>query len=112
MTDTLEQPAVVAPDRVRRARPVWPGVVSFGLGLLTVGALITGIVLATDDRFEAATYVAYAAAGLSVVAVLFGILGLIVGRSRAWAVAGIVIGIVANPLLLTPALAAIGGLWS
>jgi uncharacterized membrane protein len=105
---TTEAPAPTTGAR----RPVWPGFVAFALGLLTAGALATGIVLATDDRFQTATYAAYAAAGLSVAAVLFGILALILRRARAWAVAGMVIGIVANPLLLTPALDAIGGLWA
>ncbi len=111
MTEALVSTGSAAEVR-QRVRPVWPGVVSFGLGLATAGALITGIVLATSDRFQDATWVAYAAAGISVIAVLTGIVALILGRDRAWPVAGIVLGIVANPLVLTPALDAIGSLWA
>lgn len=95
-----------------RVRPVWPGMVAFALGLATTGALITGIVLATSDRFRDATWAAWAAVGISVLAVLFGGVALILGRRRAWAVTGVVLGIVANPLVLTPALDAIGSLWA
>lgn len=102
MTDTLEQPTAVA----------WPGILSFALAVLTLAGLITGIALATSDLFVPATYTAYAAAGLGAVAVLFGVLALVVKRARGWAVAGIVLALVANPLLLTPALTAIGGLWA
>jgi uncharacterized membrane protein len=117
MTDTLAAPGPTAETpptapRRPRARPAWPAIVSFALGFATVGALITGIVLATSDRFEQATWAAYGAAGISVAGVLFGVLALVVGRSRGWAVAGMLLALVANPLLLTPALAAIGGLWS
>jgi hypothetical protein len=44
--------------------------------------------------------------------VLFGGVALILGRRRAWAVTGVALGIVANPLILTPALDAIGSLWA
>ena len=93
-------------------RPAWPGVVAFALGLATTGALITGIVLATGDRYRDATWAAWAAVGISVPAVLFGIVALILGRNRAWAVTGLVLGVVANPLVLTPTLEAIGSLWA
>jgi hypothetical protein len=86
--------------------------VAFALGLATTGALITGIVLATGDRFRDATWAAWAAVGISALAVLFGVVALILGRDRAWAVAGILLGVVANPLLLTPSLDLIGRLWA
>jgi uncharacterized membrane protein len=95
-----------------RVRPVWPGMVAFALGLATAGALVTGIVLATGDRFRDATWAAWAAVGISVLAVLFGLVALILGRDRAWAVAGVVLAILANPLVLTPSLDAIGSLWA
>lgn len=110
MTETLELP-LAAPPRPR-VRPVWPGIVAFALGLAAAGALATGIVLATDDRFQYATWVAWAAVGISAIAVLTGIVALILGRDRAWAVAGIVLGVIANPLVLTPGLDAIGSLWA
>jgi uncharacterized membrane protein len=114
MTDVLVPtgPTAAATPSRPRVRPVWPGIVSFALGLATAGALATGIVLATDDRYQFATWAAWAAVGISVLAVLLGLVALIVGRDRAWAVAGVLLGAIANPLVLTPALDVIGSLWA
>lgn len=98
--------AVEAP----RARLRWPGLVSAVLGLLTVGGLIAGLVLATSDLFEPATWVAWATIGVSAGAVLLGSIALIAGLGRGWAAAGLVLGIVANPLVLVHGLGLIGRL--
>lgn len=95
-----------------RSRPRWPGILSFGLALLTVAGLVTGIVLATSDLYLAATYVAWGAIGAGVLAVLLGLAGLIGRFGRGWAVAGLILGVIANPYVLTTALDLIGGLWA
>jgi hypothetical protein len=82
------------------------------LGLLTVGGLIAGLVLATSDLFEAATWAAWATIGVSAAAVLLGLAGLIAGFGRGWAAAGVVLGIVANPLVLVHGLGLVGRLWA
>ncbi|MEO8262716.1 MAG: hypothetical protein ABI566_09115 [Pseudolysinimonas sp.] len=110
MTDTIA-PAIEPTVTPPRTRPVWPGILSLAFGILTVAGLITGIVLATGDLYLAATYAAWAACGAAVLAVLMGVLALIVRRARAWAVAGIVLGVVACPPLLTAALGGIARLW-
>lgn len=110
MTDTLEQtvaPAVKPP----RARPSWPGILSFAFGIVTLAGLTIGIVLATSDLYLAATNAAWGACAAGAVAVLLGVVALVLRRARAWAVAGIVLGVVFNPPLLTAALGGIGGLW-
>jgi hypothetical protein len=86
--------------------------VALVLGLLTVVGLIIGVVLAAGHADEAATWMAYAAAAVSVLAVVLGIVAAIGGMGRGPAVAGVVLGVVANPLVLTPGLELIGGLWS
>jgi hypothetical protein len=101
----------VRPRRVR-TRPRWPGVVSFVFAGLTVAGLIAGIVLATSDLFLAATYIAWAAIGASALAVLAALVALIGRWGSGWATAGLIAGVVANPLVLTMALDLIGGLWA
>ncbi|MBX3196150.1 MAG: hypothetical protein R2717_06395 [Schumannella sp.] len=93
-------------------RTAVPGVASFALALLTVAGLVTGIALAASRAYEPATWVAYAAVGTSVAAVLLAIVALIGRLGRGWAVAGGVVGILANPLVLTPLLDAIGASWA
>jgi hypothetical protein len=101
-----------APPGAPRSRPRWPGILSFALGLLTVAGLATGIALATSDLYLAATYTAWAAVGVGALAAVVALIALIAGLGRGTAAAGLVLGVVANPLVLTPALDAIGGLWS
>jgi len=104
-----DQPAVIA---TRRTRPGWPGILSLGLAAVTVAGLVTGLVLVTADAYIAATWAAWIAAGASTLAVLVGVVALVGGFGRPWAIAGIVLGIVANPPVLTWALDAIGSLWA
>jgi hypothetical protein len=104
--------AVDARPRRVRGRPRWPGVLSFVLAVLTVAGLVTGIVLATSDVYLAATYAAWAGIGASALAVLTAIVALIARFGSGWAAAGLIIGIIANPLVLTMALDLIGGLWA
>ncbi len=112
LADRLASPlVVVAPERPRR-RPRWPGILSLVLALITAAGVAAGIILATSDQFGLATNVAWGTAGASVLAVVLGLIGLIGRFGRGWAIAGIVLGIVANPLLLTKALDLIGGLWA
>lgn len=101
-----------APPAAARSRPRWPGILSLLLGLLTVAGLATGIVLATSDLYLVATYTAWAAVGFGALAAVVGMVALIGRFGRGAAVAGLVLGVVANPLVLTPALDAIGGLWA
>jgi len=95
-----------APRRAAR----WPGRVALGLALLTVAGVVAGIALDASDLRAAAWLVAFLAIGTSALAVIVGVLAAASGRGRATGVAGIVLGVVANPLLLTWGLPAIGGL--
>ncbi len=111
VADALAAPPPV--ERVAtRARPRWPGVLSFVLALLVVAGLAAGIILATSDLFLAATYVAWATIAASVLAVVLGLVAVIGKLGRGFGAAGLVLGVLANPYLLTIALDRIGGLWA
>ena len=100
------------PRTRRRTRPRWPGILAFVFGLFTVAGLVTGIVLATSDLFLLATYTAWGAVGASALAVLTGLVALIGRFGSGWAAAGLALGVIADPLVLTAALDLIGGLWA
>jgi hypothetical protein len=113
IADELASPPVAAAEpRPPRARPRWPGILSFVFGLLTVAGLVGGIVLATSDLFELATWVAWTAIGASALASVLGLVGVIGRLGRGFAAAGLALGIIANPYVLTTALDLIGGLWA
>ncbi len=108
----LASPPPSEPVVPARVRPRWPGVVSFVLSLLAVAGVVAGIVLATSDLYLIATYVAWGAIGASGLAVLIGLVAVIGRFGRGWGTAGVVLGVVSNPYLLTIALDKIGGLWA
>ena len=85
---------------------------SFGLGLLTLTGLVTGIALATSDLFLAATIAAWVAVGASILGVLAAVVSFIGRLGSGWAAAGLIFCVIANPLVLTTALDLIGGLWA
>jgi hypothetical protein len=94
------------------SRPSWPGILSFVLAVLTLAGLVTGLVLVVQDRYEAATLTAWVTTGVGVTAAALAIVAWIGRWGRGWAVAGLVLAVIANPPVLTWALATIGGLWA
>jgi hypothetical protein len=115
--ETRELTGVPAADATEpharpRRRPRWPGILSLVFALLTVAGLVTGIVLATSDLFLEATWAAWAGIGASGLAVVLALVALIGRLGSGWAAAGLVLGVVANPFVLTTALDLIGGLWA
>jgi hypothetical protein len=119
VSDVLAPEARIAPSPPSeptpgppRARPRWPGILSFGLALLTLAGLVTGLTLVTADEFVAATYAAWIASGVGVLAVLVALVAVIGRFGRGWAAAALVVAVAANPPVLTWALDTIGGLWA
>lgn len=104
------EPVVAAP--AQRSRPRWPGILSFVLAVLTVVGLVTGLVLVVQDSYLAATSTAWVTTGVSVVAVLLGVVAIVGRFGRGWGIVAVVLAVIANPPALTQALAAIGGLWA
>jgi hypothetical protein len=111
VADSLAAPPPFEPV-VPRRRPRWPGILSFVFALLAVAGVVGGIVLATSDLYLYATYTAWGAIGSSGLAVLLGLIAVIGWFGRGIGTAGLVLGVIANPYLLTIALDRIGGLWA
>lgn len=87
-------------EPVPHQRPTWLGRVAVAVALLTPVLVGAGIALATGNRFAEATAVAYAAIGSSGVAILAGIVATAARWGRGPGIAAIVIGVLANPLVL------------
>jgi hypothetical protein len=111
-------PAQAAPPPSRRARRErrpdgryrwWIGAAA----LIAVGALVVvdavAVSLAGAGSYSDATVLAWVAIVLSGVAVLAGGVAVVLGRGRMLGAVAIVLGISANPYLLTRVLEALGG---
>ena len=89
--------------KVRRMRRL-PGLVSLGLSLLGLLALVVGVAIASpasanETTWAIATVLAWVANILTALGVLLGIAAAILRRGARWGVAGVVIGILSNPFL-------------
>lgn len=104
-----EPPVEAVPAPVERVRTRLLGILALAFGVLTVAALIAGMVIATGGNWPLATIVAYGAIGLSSVAVVVGVVAVILGRGRRWAVIAVLLGVFANPLVLLTILRFFGG---
>ena len=87
----------------RRPSPI-PGLLALFLAIVTVVLLIIGVDVALRGDYAASRGVAYSTIGTSLVGVIIGIIALIAGRGRVWAVIGIVVCVLANPYVLTAVL--------
>ena len=112
-TGEIALPVMGADEIVVEAEPRLPGrtlgVAALVAATLVVIATTTGIALATDDAYQTATPVAWAAIGASALAVVLGILAIGLRRGRGWGAAAVVVALIANPYLLRAILAAVGG---
>jgi uncharacterized membrane protein YcjF (UPF0283 family) len=86
------------------------GVVALMAALVTIVLVIVGITDAIRGGYAASTSLAYVATGVSIVAVLGGLGAILLDRGRGWGAVAIVLGLVANPLLLTKLLGWASGL--
>jgi hypothetical protein len=112
VTVTIGEPAL-APDAAAASgarRRTILGIVSALSGLATVILLFCGLSLALAGDNEASTGIAYAAIGTSALAVLGGLSAVLFRRGTAWGIAAMVLGLAANPLVLTRLLGWISGL--
>ncbi len=106
MTLPVETAPVEALPRVVR----WPGRAALAAGILTVVAFVVGMLAVPLDQFAIATVAAWAAIGLSALAVVGGIVATIGNWDRGAAIAAIIVGVIANPLVLLYGLGAVAGL--
>jgi len=105
--DGLERGMTVV-RRVRGPRR-WPGIVSGILALLMLASAAVGIQLASGNQLLFASYAAYAAFVFSVTALAFGLIAIIKRWGRAAGVAGAVVAVLGNPLVLLYGLSALSG---
>ena len=122
MTDPIEQPQPVSqPPQIEGLEPGmtiarrvrgprrWPGILSGVLALLMLAATAVGIQLAAHNQLVASTGAAYAAIGLSVAALVFGIIAIAKHWGRGAGIAGAIVAVLGNPLVLLYGLSALGG---
>ena len=101
-------PGMTIVRRVRAPRR-WPSMVSGILALLMLGSTAVGIQLASRGQLILATSAAYAAIALSAAALVFGLIAIAKRWGRAAGIAGAVVAVLGNPLVLLYGLSALGG---
>jgi hypothetical protein len=105
------QRRVVRPNDTDPRRPgALLGVVAAIAAVATVIVVIVGIRASVSGDYATGTTLAYVATGLSIVAVLGGLGAVFRDRGRGWGAIAIVIGLAANPLVLTQLLRWVSGL--
>ena len=105
--DGLE-PGMTIVRRVRGPRR-WPGILSGVLALLMLAATAAGIQLAANNQLELSTDAAYAAIGLSLAALIVGVIAITKRWGRGAGIAGAIVAVLGNPLVLLYGLSALGG---
>lgn len=86
----------------------WPGRTALVLGVLTPVAVATGVGAVSFDAFEVATAAAWTGIGTSILAVLGGVVAIVGNWDRGAGIGAVAIGLLANPLVLTHGLDAVG----
>lgn len=105
--DGLE-PGMTIVRRVRGPRR-WPGILSGVLALLMLAATAIGIQLAAHNELALSTYSAYAAIAFSAAALIFGLIAIVKRWGRGAGIAGAIVAVLGNPLVLLYGLSALGG---
>jgi hypothetical protein len=107
VADGLE-PGMTIVRRVRGPRR-WPGIVSGVLALAMLASTAAGIQLASRNELLLASYAAYAAIAFSVAALVFGVIAIAKRWGRGAGIAGVVVAVLGNPLVLLYGLSALSG---
>ena len=95
-----EMDASAQQPRGRRQVPWIPGVTALALAL--VGAIVQVVAIASASalNWELGALLAQVSIGLNIAATLVGLLAVILNRGRRWGVIAMVLGVIANPLVL------------
>lgn len=101
MTEAVDAPPA-------RTRPRWPGRAALALGVLTPVAVAVGVGAVTLDAFEVATVVAWAGIASSILAIVGGFVAIAGNWDRGAGIGAVALGVLANPLVLTHGLGAVG----
>lgn len=105
--DGLE-PGMTIVRRVRGPRR-WPGILSGVLALAMLASTAIGIQLASRNQLVLSTSAAYAAIAFSAAALIFGLIAIVKRWGRGAGIAGAVVAVLGNPLVLLYGLTALGG---
>lgn len=113
LVGTAPEPTALEPIRPRPARrpgPVWwPAAAALAAAVVVIVLDAVAVSLAGSGSFLPATVLAWAAIALSTAAVVAGALAIVLGRGRRLAILAVVVGILANPFLLTRLLDLLAG---
>ena len=102
-------PELDADDALAR-RPRWPGALAGGLAILMVITWAVALACSLAGLLELGVGLSYSAIGLSVLAVLAGIVAVVANWGRGWGIAAIAVGVLLNPVVLLYFLTWIGAL--
>jgi len=102
-------PELDADDALAR-RPRWPGALAGGLAILMVITWAVALACSLAGMLELGVGLSYSAIGLSVLAVLAGIVAVVANWGRGWGIAAIAVGVLLYPVVLLYLLTWIGSL--
>ena len=102
------EPGMTIVRQVRGPRR-WPGILASILALLMLAATGSGIAVASRGPYAASTGLAYLAIALSVAAIVTGIAAIAGRWGRGAGIAGVIVAVLGNPLVLLYGLSALGG---
>lgn len=104
--DEVDDPA----PRTRQRRPRWPGPFAGGVAILMVFSWAAGLALLSSGLFELGMGLTASAILLSAIAVVTGLIAAIGNMGRGWGIAGAVVGVLLNPVLVLLVLSWLGAL--
>jgi uncharacterized membrane protein len=93
-------PVTEQPQRASGGPWPWVGALAIGLAVLAAAVQIIAISTASAGDFETGIVLGYLAVVIAIAAVLAGVAAIVLRRGRRAGVVGIVLGLVANPLVL------------
>ena len=91
-------------------RPRWPGALAGALAILMVITWAVALACSLAGLLELGVGLSYSAIGLSVLAVLAGIVAVVANWGRGWGIAAVAVGVLLNPVVLLNVLTWIGAL--
>ena len=91
---------VVEPVETPRRRTRLVGIGAAVLALATVALTAAAVVISSGGDFPLGTFLAYVAIGTSAAAVLVALVAIVGGFGRRWGIGALVVGVLANPLVL------------
>lgn len=98
MTDEPTVP--LSPSTVWRGTLPWPGIGSLAVAVLAVLLEVVAIAVSSHGAWTLGTVLAWVTVLLGALAVVLGVTALVRSRGRAYAIAGIVLAVLGDPLVL------------